>query len=243
MAEWFEARREQWGLGAPLMPKPTFVLGMDEVGYGAYAGPLTLGAVLAPTDWTHEGLKDSKAFSGKNKELRRASVLQKLSHTDYVSFYLLRIAPEWVDRAGVYKARTEGFVQLLRYFAGANLLPSTLVVVDGDINFMDACPGATIVSLPKADTVVPHVMAASILAKVHRDTEMMTVSPHYPQYFFASNKGYGSDPKHQEALKTFGPCPIHRRSYKPILELLESTILRHNATLHTSKQATLYSQT
>lgn len=192
---------------------PKLVLGIDEVGYGALAGPLVVGGCLAPANWNHPLLKDSKAFKGKDgkAELARASVLAQLPK-DGAKYFISRTAVEDVDRLGVYAALMKAF----RDIVDQAYEPGTLIVLDGDERLV----GIEHVALPKADSFVPQVSAASIIAKVTRDTEMRAYEQQYPGYLFAKHKGYGTD-EHQEAIKARGLCPIHRRSYK--MKFLESS--------------------
>ena len=227
---WLQKRTDEWkrstkggGLHTALGMSPdlcarwfarpsTHVFGMDEVGYGALAGPLVIGAVLAPIDWAHPLLRDSKAFKNAGNDGRaersRALVLEKLPKDADVLYFLHRTEHTTVDRLGVFKARLRAFSELCQ-FIYATRKEDILVVVDGK----DRIPGLEHVALPKADSFVPQVMAASIIAKVARDTEMRVLSPNYPAYDFGRNKGYNS-PLHEDALKRLGRCPIHRKSYK-----------------------------
>lgn len=193
---------------------PKWVIGIDEVGYGALAGPLVIGAVLAPADWGHSVLKDSKAFKGTSEsgkaERGRAAALATLAHSaPGASYFLHRTHWQEVDRLGVYQARLKAFAEVAAVSLAAVPAGTALVVIDGDVR----APGLEHVCLPKADSFVPHVSAASIVAKVSRDTEMRGFDAVYPEYKFGNHKGYGS-PEHQEAIVVHGLCPIHRKSYK-----------------------------
>ena len=191
---------------------PKYVLGLDEVGYGALAGPLVIGAALAPASWEHPLLKDSKKFSNTPTdkgaaERKRAATLSELSNCRDVTFFVHRTSNEEVDRAGVFEARMKAFLEVCLVVLQQQ--PDTLIVIDGD----DRVDGLDHVCLPKADGFVPQVMAASIIAKVSRDTEMRQLDGLYPQWGFGHHKGYGTD-EHRDAILKYGLCPIHRRSYK-----------------------------
>lgn len=191
---------------------PTHVLGIDEVGFGAWAGPLVVGGVLSPLEWNHPEVKDSKQFSGKNKEQKRVRVLAKLQkEAPHAKYVLHRTSWEDVDRLGLGRALLAAFESIIRL---VGMEETTLVVIDGDKHV----PGIDHVALPKADTFVPQVSAASILAKVSRDTEMIELAKKYPQYRFQDNKGYPSQ-AHRIALRKYGVCPVHRKSYRPIQQL------------------------
>jgi ribonuclease HII len=202
--------------------KLEWIVGIDEVGYGALAGPLVIGGVLAPTPWTHPLLRDSKAFEGstEQKERARAKVLDELAFSereDPAATYFLHSTPsEEVDRIGVGAARLRAFEAVA--MEALNMVPEgrCLVVIDGNLRV----PGLEHACLPKADSFVPQVSAASIVAKVHRDTEMRLLDRQYPGYLFAKHKGYGSE-EHQAAILRLGLCPLHRRSYK--MKFLENS--------------------
>lgn len=198
--------------------EPVWVVGIDEVGYGALAGPLVIGAVLALANWDHPALKDSKAFRGSSSsgeaEHARARVLAQLAEAACTpakeAVYLLHRTPcEEVDRVGVYQARLKAFSDVARATLAMVPTGSAMVVIDGDVR----APGLEHVCLPKADSFVPQVSAASIVAKAARDTEMRSLDKVFPEYGFGKHKGYGSL-EHQEAIRAYGLCPIHRKSYK-----------------------------
>jgi|HubBroStandDraft_1064217.scaffolds.fasta_scaffold294708_1 ribonuclease HII len=195
---------------------PKFILGIDEVGCGCWAGPLVVGAVLAPFAWSHPLLRDSK---DTRKESRRGKILEQLPTTGEVRYFIRRTPPNEVDRRGIRRARGDAFTAICESLA--HLENDVLVVIDGDV----PARGFEQALLPKADTFVPHVMAASIVAKVSRDTEMILLAKQYPEYGFEKHKGYGGNEEHQHtiALKKYGPCPIHRRSFRPIQKYLGSS--------------------
>lgn len=202
--------------------KLRWVLGIDEVGYGALAGPLVIGGVLAPIGWTHPLLRDSKAFDGgtDQKERARVKVLRELAKSDKedreVTYFLHSTPSEEIDRIGLGEARLRAFDAVAK--AGLDHLSGdhALVMIDGNVRV----PGLEHACLPKADSFVPQVSAASIVAKVYRDTEMRLIDPQYPGYLFAKHKGYGTD-EHQDAILRLGLCPLHRRSFK--MKFLESS--------------------
>lgn len=199
-----------------LAKPPKYILGIDEVGCGCWAGPLVVGAVLAPFAWSHPLLRDSK---DTKKESVREKILEQLP-VNGVRYFLRRTPASEVDRVGIRNARADAFTAICQTIL--LIEQDVLVVIDGDV----PARGFEQALLPKADTFVPHVMAASILAKVSRDTEMMELAKQYPQYGFEKHKGYGGGEDHQHtiALKKYGPCPQHRRSYRPVRECLGSSI-------------------
>lgn len=198
---------------------PKYILGLDEVGCGCLAGPLVVGAVLAPFDWSHPRLKDSK---DTKTERERESILLALPSPGEVRYFVRRTPSQEVDRVGIRTARADAFTAVCETIA--KMESSILIVIDGDV----AARGFEQALIPKADTFVPHVMAASIVAKVSRDTEMKNLAKEYPGYGFENHKGYGTD-EHNAALEKLGPCPLHRRSYRPIRKYFESSASVPNA--------------
>jgi ribonuclease HII len=178
------------------------ICGSDEVGYGAWAGPLLVVAVCVPGSWVPPaGLTDSKKLS----EEQREALARLLRDDPSVRFFLVPVWPAQIDEVGVYKANIGAHLK-----AHANFEGDMLHVADGNLDL-----GPDIVSLPKADTLVPAVSAASVIAKVTRDQFMARLDEKHPGYGFKGHKGYGV-PVHQEALDRLGPCDVHRMSYAPV---------------------------
>lgn len=186
-----------------------YVIGSDECGYGSWAGPLYVCAFVAEEGWTVPGLNDSKKLS----PAQRQDVYTRL---DLNRAALISVEPQTIDNFGLghclVRAHVQAITQLLeRGFSGAR------VIVDGTLRL----PLHQAESLPKADTTVPAVMAASIIAKCNRDHLMKALHRNYPEYGFASHVGYGT-PEHMAALRAYGPCPLHRLSYKPLKDIVTS---------------------
>jgi len=193
-----------------------YVVGSDECGYGAWAGPLVVCAAIIPKNWSHASyVKDSKDFSGANKETKRIEVCRKIIPSD-ILFSVLGVSHEEIDRVGVWSAlktaHRKAIDQVLLKHKETGRAGKVIVIVDGNIPFEGAF------SLPKADALVPAVSAASILGKVTRDKAMIALAVKYPGYGFEKHKGYGggADHAHTVALDKLGPCEIHRKSYSPI---------------------------
>jgi len=143
-----------------------YIVGSDECGYGAWAGPLTVCAAIVSREWPSAHLvKDSKAFT---TEASRAAVAKKVLGS--VLYEITNVPPTEIDRLGVYKAlqlaHAETIRKLLAKHEETGCVGKVLVVVDGDIPIPDA------ISLPKGDVLVPAISAASILGKVWRDRHM-----------------------------------------------------------------------
>jgi ribonuclease HII len=180
-----------------------FIIGSDEVGYGSWAGPLYVCAYVAPEGWTVPGLNDSKKLSPRKRE-------EVYTRLDLTRSALVSVDPQTIDEFGLGHCLVRAHLQVIQELVGRGY-QGARIVVDGNLRL----PMAEAESIPKADTTVPAVMAASIIAKCNRDLFMRGLHQKYPQYGFASHVGYGT-PEHMAALRAYGPCPVHRMSYKPL---------------------------
>ena len=174
--------------------------GMDEVGRGPLAGPVVVGCVVMPPEPLLPYVNDSKKLSEKRREALYDQILAtSLAHAT------AWIDPETIDEINILEATKRGFKEA---FAKIDL-PVTDVLID-------ALRGLDIPArqhpLIHGDALTYSIGAASILAKVARDRYMIEQDALYPQYGFARNKGYGTA-EHIAALKAYGPCPIHRKSF------------------------------
>lgn len=169
--------------------------GIDEAGRGPIAGPLVMaGAIL---NEPIEGLNDSKKLTEKQREALFDEILRKTTH------HIVRFSAAEIDEQGISKCLAAGLEAIKAH------LESDDYLFDGNTTF-----GVTgLRTMIKADAEVPEVSAASILAKVTRDREMIALSEEFPHYGFAGHKGYGSK-AHIEAIRTHGYCDIHRKSFK-----------------------------
>lgn len=178
-----------------------YIAGVDEVGRGPLAGPVVVACVIMPLDDEDiiQGVNDSKKVSEKNREILFDKIMQKA----------LACKIEWADEKVIDEinilAATKRCMQ--RAIDGMEL-PPDVVLIDA-VNIDCKYPIEPII---KGDAKSYSIACASIVAKVTRDRFMVEMSQKYPEYDFASNKGYGSA-KHIEALKNIGACPIHRRSF------------------------------
>lgn len=189
------------------------VMGIDEVGRGCWAGPLVAGAVIL--DPTFDVSKVRPWKLADSKVMTRAERLLADSHirNQALAFGLGWVSAEEVDSLGLTQA-----VKLAMERAVAKISQTYhQIIIDGNYNFLPENPKAS--CLIKADATIPGVSAASILAKVARDTYMELLAQELPQYGFETNVGYGTK-KHQQALCEFGVTQHHRKSYKPIKALL-----------------------
>lgn len=184
-----------------------YIIGVDEVGYGALAGPVTVCAAIFLKDWRHSAVRDSKKLSHN----RRVTLLADIIKPNVVYFVIKELSAEEIDRKqSVYKALWQLTIAAIQ--AAVAKFPDSIVVTDGN-----NAPKvkATVVCLPKADDLVPAVSAASIIAKVHRDGFMCLMHDKYPAYDFEHNKGYKA-PRHDAGLRRRGPCDIHRLTFRPV---------------------------
>lgn len=180
------------------------VIGMDEAGRGAWAGPVLCAALyLAPGTRLPAGIKDSKQLTLKQREAFFEKILQKCPHGIGLA------SAQEVDDLGLIRATERAFeraLQALPYKGEAQLW------VDGKDKFIFSRPHT---SLIRGDQKMRAISAASILAKVYRDRLMLAQAKNFPDYDFELHKGYGTA-RHQKALQKKGLCSIHRRSYAPL---------------------------
>lgn len=188
-----------------------YIIGADEVGYGSLAGPLVVGAVRAPKDWSLEGLNDSKKLSEKKRNAMRVK-LEELIYKGEIELYMSEKTNVEIDKLGVAVALKAAYVECFR----ALYQEDSLIITDGILKFDNLGVDAyDKVSLIKADGLIPTVMAASILAKTYRDKLMKGLHKMYPVYEWQDNVGYAAK-AHMDGINNFGPCELHRFSYAPM---------------------------
>ena len=180
------------------------IVGIDEVGRGSWAGPLLGGAVVLDPANPVAGLTDSKLLSPKKRAVLSSEII-----LNALSYGIGWVSAEEVDSMGL----TLSVATAMQRALDAIKTSYDEIVIDGDYNFLMTNPKAR--TLIKADLTVPSVSAASIIAKVARDTYMAEQSLIYPGYDFASNVGYGTK-KHSDAIIKHGITKIHRLSFKPM---------------------------
>ncbi len=178
----------------------TAVCGIDEAGRGPLAGPVYAAAVLLPEGLVIDGLNDSKKLSEKKREQLFGVITENA-----LGFGIGTASVEEIDEINILQAT---FLAMRRAF-DAMQKRCDYVLVDGNRMPPMRVPGETIV---KGDAKSPSIAAASILAKVSRDRVMLEYAKQYPEYQFEKHKGYGTK-VHVEAIRTFGPSPIHRRTF------------------------------
>jgi len=202
-----------------------YIVGADEVGRGCWAGPIVACAVIVSRDWPlATEVCDSKRFTGPYAESRREEIARKILPTVVYSFATM--TNQEIDAEGVHKANIkvlgQALTTVLAKHHSLGCVGTYGVIVDGTMVVTYEHEGKTLtaLSLPKADSQIPAVSAASILGKVGRDREMTKLAKTYPGYDFEKSKGYGT-PAHQQGIQKLGVCEIHRRSFTPIRDYIQ----------------------
>lgn len=184
------------------------IVGVDEAGRGALAGPVVAAAVALHADQPSlEGLADSKALSAT-----RRTQLAAMIHAQAQAVSVAVVAPARIDAINILRASLEAMAQAVDRLGAA----PAMVLVDGNQLPDWDWPARAVVG---GDHIEPAIMAASIIAKVSRDAIMEDMDARFPGYGFARHKGYPTV-QHQQALATLGACPTHRHSFAPVRRLM-----------------------
>ncbi len=183
------------------------VAGVDEVGRGPIAGPVTVAAVILPPHTFIGGLNDSKKLSEQKREALYDEIMEKAITVSCVSY-----GPEKIDELNIYEATRQAMYEAIRTLA----VPAEAVVADAM-----KLPDLTIPveSIIKGDSKSANIAAASIIAKVTRDRYMASLEDEYPGYGFAIHKGYYTD-LHKDAIELQGVTPLHRKSFEPVKSIV-----------------------
>ncbi len=184
------------------------VCGVDEAGRGPWAGPVSAGAVILHHHDLPEGIDDSKALTAERRETLEIEIKARA-----LAWGVGFASVEEIAELNILHATG---LAMCRAIEAMSAQP-VAALVDGNYRFKLPCDVQTVVG---GDGLSLSIAAASILAKTARDRLMIAMDEEYPGYGFASHKGYNA-PVHQEALRTLGPCPAHRRGWAPIRALLE----------------------
>jgi ribonuclease HII len=180
------------------------VAGVDEVGRGALFGPVVAAAVILPEGCRIPGLRDSKQLIVEERE-RLARIVERKA----LAIAIEEVDAETIDRINIYQATRMAMTAAVCRLA---VQPDHLLVDAMRLDF--ACAQTSIIY---GDSLSISIAAASVVAKVYRDSRMRQLDREYPQYGLASHKGY-STPEHKQALSAHGPSPLHRRSFRPVAE-------------------------
>ncbi|GBD39222.1 Ribonuclease HII [bacterium HR37] len=193
-----------YALEKEIWNKGKIPVGVDEAGRGPLAGPVVAAAVILPRGCKIEGLKDSKQLPPK----RRENLFRHIQNTA-IAISTGIVEAEEIDELNILKAT---IIAMERAIKSLEIQP-LFVLIDGNIKTSIKIPQKAVI---KGDSIYPSIAAASIVAKVTRDSLMDYYHSVYPQYNFIKNKGYPTK-EHIDALRRFGPCPIHRKTFKWVL--------------------------
>lgn len=181
------------------------ICGVDEAGRGPLCGPVVAAACILPVDCVIEGLNDSKKLTEKKREALFDVILEKA-----VCCSVAQASVEEIDALNILEAT---LLAMRRAIAGLSV-PADFALIDGNICRDFPLPARAVIH---GDAISPSIAAASILAKVTRDRMCIDLDAAYPMYGIAKNKGYGSK-QHMEALRQYGPAPIHRKKFIRFLD-------------------------
>jgi len=184
--------------------------GCDEAGRGPLAGPVYAAAVILPPDFFHPLLNDSKQMSRKDRELLRP-IIEK----EAIAWAVEAVETEEIDKINILNASITGMQRAVRKLK----VKPEFLLIDG--NRFKPCDGIPYTTVVKGDATFASIAAASVLAKTYRDERMCELARQYPQYGWDRNMGYPTR-DHVEAIKEFGFCPLHRKSFH--LKELEPTL-------------------
>ncbi len=187
------------------------IAGVDEAGRGPLAGAVFAAAVILNPEKPIEGLIDSKKLSEKKRKLLEEQIKERA-----LSWAIAYATVEEIDSINILQA---SMLAMKRSVEKLDVTPGH-VQVDGN-----RCPqiNISVEAIVKGDQLVSEISAASILAKQARDKELIVLDQQYPGYGFAQHKGYGTK-MHIESLQRLGPTPVHRKSFRPVSELLAAPI-------------------
>jgi ribonuclease HII len=187
-----------------------FIAGIDEVGRGPLAGPVVAAMVILPEDLYIGGINDSKQLSGQKRETYYEIISKKA-----VAVGVGIISPEEIDEINIYEATKKAMHAAIQ---NSNIFPDYCLI--DAMKLTIPIPQSSIV---KGDAKSVSIAAASIVAKVTRDRMMKEYGTQYPYFHFEQNMGYGTK-EHLNALNTYGPCPIHRKSFAPVKDLIKKKL-------------------
>ncbi len=205
-----ELERAAWSVGRS-------VVGVDEVGRGALAGPVTVAAVALDPGRLPSGARDSKRLS----PARRTEVAQTVHRDALVG--IGSAGNEEIDDVGLAAALTAATRRALAALLADPSAPAApLVIIDGPHDLL-RLDGVEVATLVRGDAASISIASASVVAKVDRDDLMTRMDALHPEYGFARNRGYAA-PEHLAALRRIGPCALHRRTWSPIAQMLQPAL-------------------
>lgn len=190
-----------WGSGFQ------YVAGADEVGRGSWAGPIVAGAVILPVGFKPKKVRDSKTLSPKQREEMFVYITSQA-----ISWAVGVVSSADIDREGISPANKRAIIEALRRL---HIQPQAILIDAVSVEYH----GKPVKAVIDGDAKILSVAAASIVAKVVRDSLMQGEHRLYPEYKFSQHKGYGT-PIHERAIAQYGLSPIHRRSFQPMKSLV-----------------------
>ena len=184
----------------------TFIAGVDEVGRGPLAGPVVCAAVVMPLEESDliVGVDDSKKLSAKKREQLSEMIKQKA-----IAYTMVEVSEKTIDEINILEATKLGMKQAIEKLVLPDGTLPEIVLTDGNMTLDITLPQYSVVH---GDALSYSIGAASIIAKVYRDSMMDEYAKQYPHYGFEKNKGYGTA-AHIQGIKEYGLCPIHRRTF------------------------------
>ena len=201
VADIWAIEREVWKAGHH------FIAGIDEAGRGPLAGPVVAAAVVLPSEFQVPGINDSKKLTPKKRSALYDDIYQQA-----ISVGVGIVDETKIDQINILQA---ALLAMERAVSDLKTRPDYLLI-DGTFPISTPLPQRAV---PKGEALSISIAAASIIAKVTRDRIMLEYHDLYPQYGFSRHKGYPTR-AHREAIKSFGCCPIHRRSFKGVKEFM-----------------------
>jgi ribonuclease HII len=187
----------------PDLTEAQSIIGVDEAGRGPLAGPVVAAAITLPKDFSDSRIKDSKVISAKIRD----KLFAELTSKGY-PYRIVAVGPRRIDAINIRRATHLAMSLAVRG------LPGDIVLVDGNMQINSKIKQQTVIS---GDRLFVQISAASILAKVYRDSLMKELDLKYPGYNFSKHSGYGTK-EHRDAIANLGPCKIHRRTFAGVKE-------------------------
>ena len=186
------------------------ICGCDEAGRGPLCGPVVAAAVILPVDLEIPGLNDSKKLSEKKRELLFDVIKEKA-----IAYAIAEASPEEIDDINILNASMLAMNRAVEALS----VKADFALIDGNCSRGFSIPTQTVV---KGDAISASIAAASILAKVTRDRQCQELDKQYPEYNIAKHKGY-STKEHMDAVRKYGPSPIHRKTFLKFLSSDENS--------------------
>lgn len=192
------------------------IAGVDEAGRGSLASIVVVGCVMLPTNHKIDGIKDSKKVSPKKRKF-----LAELIKERAIEYHLAWADHTVIDKINILEATKLCIVQVINKLK----VKPDMVVIDGTFNFHeDLSPIHPYQTVINGDNLSENIAAGSIIAKTFRDNYMDEQHKLYPEYNFIKHHGYGTK-EHIAAIKKYGPCPIHRKTFNPLRTLLSKGLV------------------